>query len=345
MNRAVRTDDGGAGFMVGAGLHFSYAGLVEAFKARDGKRSHDDWSTAASMLHMAAKSFVALFSGAGCGWEAFAQQRAAARFGGLPACADASHNLANPVHLDVGDGDRSFAIWTRGQPQLGEIVGHYLLFPHVGLAIELVDGVAVSWDGRVLAHCTSEPATAVRADDALFSLFFSLPIDVLVAQKRMAEMRDALRAQAASDTYPPWSQGAQVWAKWYPWVSDAQRRGSDRWYRATGILASVATDGTVVVDWVGEAGRGRSTNRLTAAQAGQMLVRAGRVTPYTRDTPHGDELVGRRVLVYWDAMDALYTAQVIEYDAGTGEHHVRYVDGSCAWEGFGTEYTSEVNVL
>eukprot|EP00966_Prymnesium_polylepis_P322439 7378695-Prymnesium_polylepis.1 len=134
---------------------------------------------------MAAKSFVALFSGrgtpricrpaplvvgrhvsprtapvsaarnvlppppgAGCGWEAFAQQRAAARFGGLPACADASHNLANPVHLDVGDGDRSFAIWTRGQPQLGEIVGHYLLFPHVGLAIELVDGVAVSWDGR-----------------------------------------------------------------------------------------------------------------------------------------------------------------------------------------------------
>jgi hypothetical protein len=64
MNRAVRTDDGGAGFMVGAGLHFSYAGLIEAFKARNGKRSHDDWSTAASMLHMAAKSFVAIFSGA-----------------------------------------------------------------------------------------------------------------------------------------------------------------------------------------------------------------------------------------------------------------------------------------
>eukprot|EP00966_Prymnesium_polylepis_P040492 939563-Prymnesium_polylepis.1 len=48
---------------------------------------------------------VLLFAGAGCGWEAFAQQRAAARFGGLPACADASRNLANPVHLDVGDGD------------------------------------------------------------------------------------------------------------------------------------------------------------------------------------------------------------------------------------------------
>eukprot|EP00966_Prymnesium_polylepis_P037466 869985-Prymnesium_polylepis.1 len=40
-------------------------------------------------------------AGAGCGWEAFAQHRAAARFGGLPACADASRNLANPVHLDV----------------------------------------------------------------------------------------------------------------------------------------------------------------------------------------------------------------------------------------------------
>ena len=270
---------------------------------------------------------------------------AGSRFGGLPSCADASHNLANPVHLDVGDGDRSFAVWMRGQPQLGEIVGHYLLFPHVGLAIELVEGVAVSWDGRVLAHCTSEPATVVRADDALLSLFFSLPIDVAAAEARMAEMRDALAARAASDMYPPWSEDAQVWAKWYPWVGDAQRPGSDRWYRATGVVASVAADGTVVVDWVGEAGRGRSTSTLTPAQAGQMLVHAGRVTPYTRDTPRGEELVGRRVAVYWDAMDALYTAHVIEYDAATGEHHVRYADGSCAWEEFGTKYTSEVNLL
>ena len=55
--------------MVGAGLHFSYAGLIEEFKAvrraaGDNKRRTSDRDTAASCLHMAARQFKTIFTGA-----------------------------------------------------------------------------------------------------------------------------------------------------------------------------------------------------------------------------------------------------------------------------------------
>jgi hypothetical protein len=122
--------------------------------------------------------------------------------------------------------------------------------------------------------------------------------------------------------------------------------GTERWYRATGTIVEMGSDGGVEVDWQGEAGRGRSCSVLTLAQANQLLVCAGRVTPYRRDAPSGVALVGRRVSVYWDVMDALYTGEVLAYDAAIDEHLVRYdEDGQEAWEGFGTAYTSEHNVL
>jgi hypothetical protein len=69
LNREVRDADGGVGFMVGAGLHFSYAGLIEEFKAvgraaGDNKRRTSDRDTAASCLHMAARQFKTIFTGA-----------------------------------------------------------------------------------------------------------------------------------------------------------------------------------------------------------------------------------------------------------------------------------------
>jgi hypothetical protein len=76
------------------------------------------------------------------------------------------------------------------------------------------------------------------------------------------------------------------------------------------------------VDWQREAGRGRSVSELTLAQANQMLVHAGRVTPYRQDAPCGAALVGKRLSVYWDAKDALYVADVRAYD-GCGERRAR----------------------
>jgi hypothetical protein len=148
-------------------------------------------------------------AGAGCAWEDLEAHPTAAKYGGLPACADASRNL------DVGDAHRSYAVWVRQQAQAGRIDGHWFLFPHVGLAVELVDGVAISWDGREIWHSTSAPSQPVQHDDALLSLFFSLPLDVVAAGERRRHMADALVARHASDAYPRWRRDMSVlvWGK------------------------------------------------------------------------------------------------------------------------------------
>ena len=74
LNRAVRVDDGGDGFMVGAGTHFSYKGLIEPFKPKSAKKRRRGTSTelrpvdgrddSASWLSWAALSFNKLFKGA-----------------------------------------------------------------------------------------------------------------------------------------------------------------------------------------------------------------------------------------------------------------------------------------
>ena len=70
MNAIVREEDRGLGFMVGAGLHLSYAGLIEAFKpatkprGRGEKRPVDGRDSAASWLALAASQFDYLFGGA-----------------------------------------------------------------------------------------------------------------------------------------------------------------------------------------------------------------------------------------------------------------------------------------
>jgi hypothetical protein len=52
-----------SGFMVGAGYHFSYAGLIEAFKGvSKKKRRIDTRDQAAGALHEAAKQFDDIFS-------------------------------------------------------------------------------------------------------------------------------------------------------------------------------------------------------------------------------------------------------------------------------------------
>jgi hypothetical protein len=279
-------------------------------------------------------------AGAQCGWEQLRDHPTAAKYGGLPACADASVNLANPAHVDVNDAHRSFAVWVRFMPHFGRVHGHYFLFPHVRLAIEIVDGLCVSWEGRECAHCTSAPTQPVRDGDGLGSLFFSLPSDVLRAEGRIAEMRAALRARAESDAsvYPAWEVGGSVWGKWYPAMGDIH---TDRWYRATGTVSHVG-DGVVHVDWLREAGRGRSVSELTLAQANQMLVHAGRVTPYSQGGRSGARLVGRKVSVYWGRTDVLYVADVRTYDEESGEHEVVYEHGVVRWEALDSACTYNV---
>jgi hypothetical protein len=78
---------------------------------------------------------------------------------------DMSVNLGNASHFDVHDASQGFAVWTEDVPGHGE--NWFFVLPNVhglkpdgvtkfrGMAVKLGHGVAISWDGRVVRHCTS----------------------------------------------------------------------------------------------------------------------------------------------------------------------------------------------
>ena len=77
-------------------------------------------------------------------------------------------DLGNAAHHDVHDASQGFSIWTEETP--GTATNWYFLMPNVygvkddgthynGIAIKLKLGTAISWDGRVVRHCTAVPCT------------------------------------------------------------------------------------------------------------------------------------------------------------------------------------------
>ena len=84
-----------------------------------------------------------------------------------------SKNLGNSSHYDINDKSMSFAIWA--EEIVGKANNWYFVLPNVtngknlGVAIELFYGAAISWDGRVLRHCTS--VTDVGLDNNVYSGF------------------------------------------------------------------------------------------------------------------------------------------------------------------------------
>lgn len=83
--------------------------------------------------------------------------------GGEESCPSVSGNgtrdLANAPHKDKKDKSRCAAFWCEEQP--GTAKGWNLIFPNAsidgskGVVIKLFDGIVVSWDGRLLQHCSS----------------------------------------------------------------------------------------------------------------------------------------------------------------------------------------------
>ena len=79
--------------------------------------------------------------------------------------ADVSVDLSNASHYDVNDASQSFSIWTEDFPNT--TLNWYLVLPNVygtkshngrnynGVAIKLTHGTLISWDGRLIRHCTS----------------------------------------------------------------------------------------------------------------------------------------------------------------------------------------------
>jgi hypothetical protein len=77
---------------------------------------------------------------------------------------DMSCDLANSSHYNVHDASQGFSVWMEEKP--GVAKNWYFIMPNVhgrkvdgssfaGVAIKLYHGTAISWDGRVVRHCTS----------------------------------------------------------------------------------------------------------------------------------------------------------------------------------------------
>ena len=200
--------------------------------------------------------------------------------------------------------------------------------------------MAISWDGRESAHCTSATTSTIAPDNALLSMFFSLPTNVVNAAERNAELKEALHARAESTpgATPELQVGERVWAKW--WVDRARPNG---WYRATATVKRTSPCG-VTVEWVGRKG---TETTMSWQQARNMLVRAGRLAPHTPHMPQlsGHALVGRRVKIYWPGDDRMYSARVCEYDEVKGCHRMLYDDGDDLWEWLGSVLSPEYVVM
>jgi len=89
-----------------------------------------------------------------------------------------SRDLGNPSHYDVFDGSMSVAIWTELLP--GDAENWYLVFPNVihqkekkAVMIKLFHGVGISWNGRIIRHCTS--VTTLRNGNHVFGNFVGSP--------------------------------------------------------------------------------------------------------------------------------------------------------------------------
>jgi len=73
-----------------------------------------------------------------------------------------SKSLHNSLHIDPNNSTTSFAIFYQDQHKIGL---SYLLFPEIGLAIELKSPVLICWEGKTTQHCS------VAVKDGINSMF------------------------------------------------------------------------------------------------------------------------------------------------------------------------------
>ncbi len=116
-----------------------------------------------------------------------------------PQCWVASDGLGNSMHIDK-DGSCSFALWlcsSYNDPTLSggvncDLSTHrwWFLLPMHHVAIALTSGTFISWDGRVVEHCTAVPPVFDDGNRLLY-LFTGLPqnlVNVLRQEKICKQM-------------------------------------------------------------------------------------------------------------------------------------------------------------
>ena len=85
-----------------------------------------------------------------------------------------SRNLGNSSHFDNSDGSNSCSIWA--EKNVGMATNWFFVLPNMsingskGVVIKLRHGVSISWDGRVVRHCSS--VTAVGKTNDVYGCMF-----------------------------------------------------------------------------------------------------------------------------------------------------------------------------
>ena len=89
---------------------------------------------------------------------------------------DFSRNLGGNSHYDLGDGSPGIGVWWAGGEMNIDNINWYFLFPNAsingsrGVAIKLMHGMMIKWDGRMIKHCTFHPGDVPR-ETTLFGAF------------------------------------------------------------------------------------------------------------------------------------------------------------------------------
>jgi hypothetical protein len=113
----------------------------------------------------------------------------------MPQAFNQSVNLGNASHYDVRDGSTGISMWTELVPGsaencyfvLSNLVVKYGGNVHVGVLIKLEHGTAISWDGRIIRHCTSVTYENGKQNSSvvgnhIFGTFWSTKSDTLGVQ-------------------------------------------------------------------------------------------------------------------------------------------------------------------
>ena len=325
-NRGVRLDWGSTGKMTGAGEHVLYStGTLDYFaqestlKRKDRIGNRHDQSSA--IEHMR-KAFDSAFTNTPTEYDEMIADLT--KYNRIhPAC-DFTVNFSCGEHIDTGDSSRSFTRYARRLPAKGK-PSLWFIFPHIGLAIEIDNGICISWDGRKAAHLTSVP-WGLDDGDQLFAAFFALTIGVERCHQRTTEMRLALDAHNA-DGHPPIASGSKVWVRWYPLPEEQPTL----WRRATGRL-KVRSDGDIEVCWPD-----RRYTLFTPEEASRDIVPAGKLAPQ-RDIDESS-MVGKTVRVYWSGRDDFFAGSVVAYDMSTHAHTIEYNCGEVRADVLGSRET------
>lgn len=231
--------------------------------------------------------------------------------------------LGNPKHLDPGDGGRSHAVWCRGEPLKKEPESWFFLLPDHGIAVRLVHGTCISWDGREVAHCTSIPSGA-QPGDQLYSCFFGVKEDLRLARRRLLELQWAMECREGT----VFAAGDEVWVQW-PYHGRGGNTGI-RCRRRLGKVLQVDGEVSLILAFY----HGKDENkRYTYQQDDRNVCIAGRVGCYNPSIDNAQNLLQKRVAVYDRDVDYCVNAIVVSFDAQSMEHTLHVDHSGMVWTG------------